>query len=1120
MTRRRSPIALLCAMIALLAVPAIAPADDFLDPGLGAFAAAQALGCADADPPVPSGDPDVTAPDNTTPTPNAGWYTTPYAVALSGTDAESGVDRIEWCVDGGSVNASVNGAPFTLASSGVYTLDTRVVDIAGNMSDWRQDTIQIDLAAPTDTTDPGTTAWRLTATSVTVTASDSVSGLDHVEYQLDGGIVHSVASGTVVPIAADGSHALRTRAVDVAGNISVWRDHVVRVDTVNPTDETAAPSGWQTAALPVTIAGADDHSGIAQVIYKLDGGAETTVPSGTVVTISANGIHTLETKVVDNAGRNSGWTPHIVRIDTTAPDNQTDLAPLTGWRGDNYTVLIRGADGGSGIDHVEWRVNGGAISTGTSGVLQATISANGANLFETRVWDTAGNNSGWRAETIRIDKVAPTNTTTAPAGPVANPYNVSITGSDADSGIDHVEWQVDAGDVESGDSPSPVSITGDGAHQLRSRVVDAAGNASAWRVDDIDIDITLNNDTTAPLDSTTTVPAGWSPTAQPVTVRVTDAESGMDVIQWRIAGESIQTRSGSTFALQFDEEGEYRLETRGRNLAGLWSAWRTQMVRIDFGVPTDTTAFPAGWSTSHTFAPSGDDELSGAETFEYSIDGAPYVTAPIANPVDFGGDGEFIIEHRVLDKAGQSSDWHTDTVRIDATAPANTSAVPASTWRSTALSLALSGTDVTSGLDKMQWRLNGGETHDGGPAVVDPDGEFVLETRAVDVAGNTSAWRSDTVRVDVTAPANDTPAAPAGWRSTPYSVHVEGSDTGSGVDTIERKIDGGAVSTDPDVTISGDGVHTLETRVVDLVGHASDWRSETISIDSAAPATAALTCPAGWSRGVAYCTATATDALSGIASLTASRDGGAYAAVTGGRVPVTTDGSHTIVLKASDAAGNLKTATAHVKVDRTLPAAALTCAAASTPTGYTCRASGSDATSGLSSLTYSLNGRAFAAVPAGGAFAVASGTVVVRALDAAGNQTLTRTLTLPVRTKPVVQDPVTMRTATVAVYVGKHDPDNMVGGMRAARSANGTVSADTGPLAVGRGRFRVEIVIKSGKRSRKIKKTYKVGRDGTLPRVAGSLSGATGKTTVTVTVGKRVGGKWRRLANGKAVLAK
>ena len=63
----------------------------------------------------------------------------------------------------------------------------------------------------------------------------------------------------------------------------------------------------------------------------------------------------------------------------------------------------------------------------------------------------------------------------------------------------------------------------------------------------------------------------------------------------------------------------------------------------------------------------------------------------------------------------------------------------------------------------MQWRVDGGAIQDGSPALVDTDGVHTLETRAVDIAGNQSAWRPDTVRVDTTVPVNDTPAAPAGW---------------------------------------------------------------------------------------------------------------------------------------------------------------------------------------------------------------------------------------------------------------------------------------------------------------------------------------------------------------------
>jgi hypothetical protein len=399
-----------------------------------------------------------------------------------------------------------------------------------------------------------------------------------------------------------------------------------------------------------------------------------------------------------------------------------------------------------------------------------------------------------------------------------------------------------------------------------------------------------------------------------------------------------------------------------------------------------------------------------------------------------------------------------------------------------------------------------------------------LETRAVDAAGNDTAWRSDPVRVDVTDPVNDTPAAPTDWLDADYAVHVAGSDgVGSGVAGVEVKVDGGAVSTDPDVTITGDGEHTLESRILDNVGHASAWRSETVKIDTGDPVPS-LTCPAGWNAHVASCTATADGGPSGIADLTASVDGGTFAVVVANAVAVSADGDHTVRLKAVDGAGNEATSAAvHVKVDRTLPLATLTCAAASTPTGYTCRATGSDAVSGLASLTYGLNGAAWKTVRAGGAIAVAHGTIRVRAIDVAGNQRLTSLVTLAERKLPPPPPPptATPRTSSVPVYLGGHtDDDSMLGALRAARSANGTVSVDLRPLAVGRGTYKVKITLRSGKAKRTVSKTYTVRRGDALKRIGASLANASSKATVTLTLKKKHGRKWKKYASAKVVLAK
>jgi hypothetical protein len=374
------------------------------------------------------------------------------------------------------------------------------------------------------------------------------------------------------------------------------------------------------------------------------------------------------------------------------------------------------------------------------------------------------------------------------------------------------------------------------------------------------------------------------------------------------------------------------------------------------------------------------------------------------------------------------------------------------------------------------------------------------------------------VRIDATAPVNTTPAASSGWRKTAYSVVISGDDgDGSGVDVIERTVDGGAVSHDPNVTISGDGVHTLRSRIVDEVGHASAWREDVIRIDSGAPQ-AALTCSSAadaWSRGPATCSVAVDGGLSGVGSATLSgADGGTASVTNGSTVTVSADGAHQLRLEAADGAGNAAAAEAVVIVDQTAPAAGLSCVA--TDGKYSCRADASDATSGLAALGWSVDGGGFTSVAAGASFTVAKGKIALRAVDAAGNETVTAPVTLA-----AVAPNVKVRISTVPVYLAGHkDADSMLGGLKAVRSATGTVSLDLRPLAVGRGTYRVELRLKAGKRSKLVKKTYKVGGTGALPRLGASLSRATKTCRITLTVRKKAGSRWRTHATARVVLKK
>ncbi|WP_031510429.1 OmpL47-type beta-barrel domain-containing protein [Streptomyces megasporus] len=157
---------------------------------------------------------------------DSGAYLGMATVTVTASDTGSGVERIEYAIGEGEFEPYT--APVMVHEVGTHTVRYRATDRAGNTSAVKS--VEFTVVAPRtdDTTAPETSAGvtgeknvngeYVGRAKVTVTASDTGSGVERIEYSLDGGPY--LAYTAPVTIDRPGHHTVAYRATDKAGNTS------------------------------------------------------------------------------------------------------------------------------------------------------------------------------------------------------------------------------------------------------------------------------------------------------------------------------------------------------------------------------------------------------------------------------------------------------------------------------------------------------------------------------------------------------------------------------------------------------------------------------------------------------------------------------------------------------------------------------------------------------------------------------------------------------------------------------------------------------------------------------------------------------------------------------------
>ncbi len=478
-------------------------------------------------------------------------------------DVDKGdIVTVKYAIDNGSEitianNLTPNGtekyfhATFTIPNSitnGQHFFQIWAADDCGNMSVpvTVYFTVNKDETAPTGSHSTNPSDWTNGNVTITVTATDSVSGVKRIK-KPDGNYVSSAS--TTYTVTANGTYTFV-----LEDNVGNTRNYTVTINNIDKTAPTGSlshsPTNWVNIDVKIHWSVADANSGFKQI--KLPDGTIKTTATGDY-TVSQNGTYTFI--VYDVAGNTLTLQETVTNIDKVAPTGSLSHSP-TNWVNTDVKIHWSVADANSGFKQI--KLPDGTIKTTATG--DYTVSQNGTYTFI--VYDVAGNTLTLQEKVTNIDKVAPTGSLShSPTNWVNTDIKIHWSVADANSGVKQIKLP---------DGTIKTTATGDYTVSQNGTytfvVYDVAGNTLTLQ------ETVTHIDKTPPTGSLSHNPTDWVIDYVKIHWTASDSQSGFNRIvlpdgtsTTNASGDFTVTDNGTyTFTL-YDNVGNSKILTENIN---------------------------------------------------------------------------------------------------------------------------------------------------------------------------------------------------------------------------------------------------------------------------------------------------------------------------------------------------------------------------------------------------------------------------------------------------------------------------------------------------------------------------------------------------------------------------